>query len=49
MLVDRKVWSASRRRRRRRREDHQNRTEKERGVWREKPEAPRERTACTDG
>lgn len=46
VLVDRKVWSASRRRKRRR-EDNQDRTE-ERGVWREKPEAPREGRACTD-
>lgn len=30
--MDRKVWSASRRKRRR--EDNQDRTEKERGVWR---------------
>ena len=36
-------------RRRRRREDHEDRTEKERGVWREKQEAPREGRACTDG
>lgn len=37
------------RRRRRRREAHEDRTEKERGVWRDKGEAPRDGRACTDG
>lgn len=34
--------------RRKKREAHKDRTEKERGVWREKQEAPREGRACTD-
>lgn len=35
--------------RRRRKEDHKDRTKKEKGVWREKQEVPREGKACTDG
>ena len=35
--------------RRRRWEVHGDRTEEERGVWREKREEPREGTVCTDG